>query len=248
MTNIPRLYIDAQLQAGGEAIDLPDAQAKYLTRVMRLPDGARVRAFNGADGEWACRLAVAGRQVQLHPEMQLRPPEAGPDLTLFFAPVKKTRTDFIVEKACELGVRAIVPVMTAYTQSARVRTDRLQALVTEAAEQTERLDLPHVSEAMTLAAALAKWPDAAPLYYCDEAANAAPMRAAVTPAAQAGILIGPEGGFSAQERAMLRQRPGIVPVTLGPRILRAETAAVAALTIWQSQVGDWTQAPYLPKT
>lgn len=249
MSHIARLYVDAALQEGVE-IGLPDAQSKYLLRVMRLADGARVRVFNGEDGEWACVLAARGKLAVLLPSDQIRDQAFGPDLTLLFAPIKKARTDFIVEKATELGVRTIRPVITEYTQTQRVRTDRMQSLAIEAAEQTERMDLPEIFEAEPLANALSAWDPDRPLIYCDEGAEAAPIsqyRERLTGRA-AGILIGPEGGFSPRERKMLRKLAFVVPITLGPRILRAETAVVSALTLWQSQVGDWQKAPYLPQT
>ncbi|MEL7031561.1 MAG: 16S rRNA (uracil(1498)-N(3))-methyltransferase [Pseudomonadota bacterium] len=249
MSHIARLYVDASLEDGVE-IRLPEAQSKYLLRVMRLSDGAHVRVFNGSDGEWACTLSVQGKSAVLNPQESLRAQEAGPDLTLFFAPIKKARTDFIVEKATELGVRAIQPVITEYTQTQRVRTDRMRTLAIEAAEQTERMDLPEIHDAVSLPKLLSNWDARTPVIYCDEGAEAAPIsqyreQLAGRPAA---ILIGPEGGFSPRERNMLRELAYVLPITLGPRILRAETAVVSALTLWQSQVGDWQKAPYLPQT
>ena len=249
MSHIARIYVTAPLQANAD-VPLPEAQAKYLTRVMRLADGAIVRAFNGSDGEWRCALRVQGKAVSLSPLEQTREQVSGPDMTLLFAPIKKARTDFIVEKATELGVRAIQPVLTEYTQTQRVRTDRMQSLTIEAAEQTERMDLPEVFEAESLHKALAKWNTNVPLIYCDEGSDAAPITAYQSQLSDrpAGLLIGPEGGFSPRERQMLRDLDFVLPITLGPRILRAETAVVSALTLWQSQVGDWHKAPYLPQT
>jgi len=249
MSHIPRLYVEPDLQEGQD-ISLPDAQSKYLLRVMRLTDGAMVRAFNGRDGEWRCALRVSGKSASLLPGTCLRPQVSGPDLTLLFAPIKKARTDFIVEKATELGVRAICPVATEYTQTQRVRLDRMSALVIEAAEQTERMDLPQLSELTPLATVLSEWPEKRPLIYCDEGSEAAPLsqyREQLS-GTGAGVLIGPEGGFSPRERKMLRECTFVLPISLGPRILRAETAVVSALTLWQSQVGDWNKAPYLPET
>ncbi|MEM9180112.1 MAG: 16S rRNA (uracil(1498)-N(3))-methyltransferase [Pseudomonadota bacterium] len=249
MSHIARLYVDAPLKEDVE-IGLPEAQSRYLLRVMRLNEGAHVRVFNGADGEWDCTLSVRGKVAMLNPQKQTRQQISGPDLTLLFAPIKKARTDFIVEKATELGVRAIHPVMTEYTQTHRVRTYRLRTLAIEAAEQTERMDLPEIFEAESLAKTLSAWDPDVPLIYCDEAAEAAPLsqyREQLT-GRGAAILIGPEGGFSPKERKMLRELAFVLPITLGPRILRAETAVVSALTLWQSQVGDWQKAPYLPET
>ena len=249
MSHIARLYVDAALEECAE-IRLPEAQSKYLLRVMRLSDGAQVRVFNGFDGEWACTLSVQGKSAVLKPQECLRAQEAGPDLTLFFAPIKKARTDFIVEKATELGVRAIQPVITEYTQTQRVRTDRMRALAIEAAEQTERMDLPEIREAESLPKLLSSWEARKLVIYCDEGAEAAPISQYREQLAgrAAAILIGPEGGFSPRERKMLHELAYVLPVTLGPRILRAETAVVSALTLWQSQVGDWQKAPYLPQT
>lgn len=250
MSSTPRIFVSDQL-VRAEAVRLDEGQGKYLTRVMRLEDGASVRVFNGSDGEWLCSLhQESGKKVSIIPERQTREQIATPDLVLLFAPLKKTRTDFVVEKACELGVRRIQPVMTERTQSSRVRSDRLQATVIEAAEQTERMDVPVVENDMPLFEALDRWDPARPLYYCDEAGDARPMAetlAEVEPG-PAGLLIGPEGGFSPGERERLRSYAFITPVTLGPRILRAETAAVAALTLWQSVLGDWRDDPYLPDT
>ncbi len=249
MSHIPRLYIDHPLEKG-TSVPLEDGQGKYLTRVMRLAAGAIVRAFNGLDGEWRCALNIDGKRVTLIPDAQTRPQMATPNLTLLFAPLKKNRTDFAVEKACELGVRRIQPVMTEYTQTSRVRADKLQAIAVEAAEQTERLDVPEVTDALNLGAALAAWDKAAPLYYCDEGASALPMRDALAARQDtaAGLLVGPEGGFAPREREMLRALDFVIPVTLGPRILRAETAVVSALTLWQSELGDWRERPYLPES
>lgn len=249
MSHIARLYVDVPLSEAAE-IALPEAQSKYLIRVMRMSSGARVRAFNGVDGEWHCTLQVRGKAALLIPEAQTRAQVSVPDLTLVFAPVKKARTDFIIEKATELGVRTIRPVVTKYTQTNRVRTDRMRTLAIEAAEQTERMDLPEIHEADNLPNLLGSWDQKVPMVYCDEGSDAAPLlqyreRLSDSPAA---ILIGPEGGFSPNERKMLRELAFILPITLGPRILRAETAVVSALTLWQSQVGDWQKAPYLPQT
>lgn len=248
MSHISRLYIEQPLQAG-HAVSLPEAQSKYLLRVMRLADGARVRVFNGADGEWRCSLSVDRKTAILTPEAQTRNQVSVPNLTLLFAPIKKARTDFIVEKATELGVSALQPVITDYTQSQRVRTDRMRLLAIEAAEQTERMDLPVIHEAAPLAKVLATWDPGTPLIYCDEGGGASPLseRANQLAGQPAGVLIGPEGGFSPKEREMLRALEFVIPITLGPRILRAETAVVSALTLWQSMVGDWQQAPYLPE-
>ncbi|MEM7493667.1 MAG: 16S rRNA (uracil(1498)-N(3))-methyltransferase [Pseudomonadota bacterium] len=248
MSHVARLFVDQPLKTSA-SVALDQGQSKYLLRVMRLQEGEMLRAFNGRDGEWRCALRVSGKTVALEPIAQMRAQTVGLDLTLMFAPIKKTRTDFIVEKASELGVKTLQPVITEYTQSARVRTDRLQNLVIEAAEQTERLDVPDVRKDLPLAKALAVWDETKPLYHCDEGSEAQPIADGLrkNPRQSAGFLIGPEGGFSPREREMLHALDFVVPVTLGPRILRAETAAVSVLSLWQALVGDWTEAPYVPE-
>ncbi|MEL7129078.1 MAG: 16S rRNA (uracil(1498)-N(3))-methyltransferase [Pseudomonadota bacterium] len=255
MSTLPRLFVKNDLTAG-IGFALPENQAHYLARVMRLGGGDEARVFNGRDGEWRVTLCVNGRRVDASPTEQLRPQPAlhAPGPEFLFAPLKKTRTDFAVEKATELGVSTIRPVLTARTQTQRVKTDRLTALAMEAAEQTERMDLPEVCELIPLHKALSEWDPSCPLIFCDEAVNdpeqpwggengrAKPMVEAIgglNRDLRGGILIGPEGGFSQEERRDLRARPYVVPVSLGPRILRAETAAISALTIWQTVLGDW---------
>lgn len=248
MSHIARIFVEQPLVLD-EFVSLPEAQSKYLLRVMRLTDGALVRAFNGQDGEWACSLSIDRKVAVLTPTKHLRPQESGSELSLLFAPIKKARTDFIVEKATELGVSDLRPILTDYTQSQRVRTDRMRLLAIEAAEQTERMDLPTIHEAMPLPKALAAWDKAIPLIFCDEGSRSAPLAdyANQLTGKRAGILIGPEGGFSPKERDLLRALDFVIPITLGPRILRAETAVVSALTLWQSLFGDWQKAPYLPE-
>ena len=247
MRHIPRLHISDHIDAQSD-LRLSSDQSHYLRRVMRLEEGARIRVFNGRDGEWSAQVRVTGKSVSLTPLEQLRVQKNVPNLTLLFAPLKKARTDYAVEKATELGVARLQPVLTEYTQTNRIRTDRLGLLAIEAAEQTERLDIPEIYELQRLSAVLSAWDNSIPLYYCDEAQSQTqdwPARNASEPAA-AGILIGPEGGFSPQERVHLRALEFVIPITLGPRILRAETAIVSALTLWQSKLGDWHLPPYLP--
>lgn len=249
MSHIPRLFVDHPL-AIDQSVALSADQSRYLTRVMRLQPGAKVRVFNGIDGEWRCVLAGTPKSSVLDPVEQTRTQTTVPDLTLLFTPIKKARTDFIIEKATELGVRAIQPVLTDYCQTNRVRTDRFQTLAIEAAEQTERMDVPNIHKAHNLMNALSDWDRTKPIIFCDESSEAAPfanLTGKLTGRA-AGILIGPEGGFSPKERKMLRALDFVIPITLGPRILRAETAVVSALTLWQSLVGDWQKAPYLPES
>ena len=233
-----RLYVDQPL-GPGQAVRLSPDQAHYLTGVMRLTAGAALLLFNGRDGEWRATLAEAGKRNAIAvADAQTRPLHLPPDLWLLFAPIKKARTDFIVEKAVELGTARILPVQTRHTNSERIRQDRLQAHATEAAEQCGATFVPEVADLQPLDKLLAKWPDDRRLYWCDETAVNQP--ASIPPATgPAAILIGPEGGFSAEESARLRGKANVIPLSLGPRILRADTAAVAALTLWQAACGDW---------
>lgn len=247
MAEAPRLFVEDELALSDPVIFDP-AQTNYLTRVMRLRTGDGVRLFNGRDGEWHAQLEVDGRRARAVLRRHTRAQYVPPQLCLVFAPLKKTRTDFLIEKATELGATELAPIMTAFTQTQRVKEERLRALVIEAAEQTERLDVPDIAPVQSLSNLLAGWPEARTLFYCDERGAARAMAdelVAVGPG-PAGVLVGPEGGFSETERQQLRALPFVRPVTLGPRILRAETAAVAALSVWQSGVGDWHDIPYLP--
>ena len=253
MSATPRLYLSADLSTQAR-FDLDQDQAGYLFRVLRLTEGASVRVFNGRDGEWSARVDHIGKRGgALVCRRQERTQAASPDIWLLFAPLKKARTDFVVEKATELGVRRIAPVTTARTQSDRVRVDRLERLAIEAAEQTERLDLPLISPPQGLRTYLADWPEGRRLFYADEAGDdgakpwggevgrAAPALTAFQGAGPgpAALLIGPEGGFAPEERAQLRAQPFVTPIGLGPRILRAETAVAAGLALWQAACGDW---------
>ena len=233
-----RLYVDQPL-APGQAVALSEGQAHYLTGVMRLAAGAAILLFNGRDGEWRATLAQAGKRNAIATcKVQTKPLHLPPDLWLLFAPIKKARTDFIVEKAVELGAARILPVQTRHTNSDRIRQDRLQAHALEAAEQCGATYVPEVTDLHHLDKLLASWPTDRRLYWCDETALGQP--ATITPTTgPAAILIGPEGGFSADEAAKLRGKPHVTPLSLGPRILRADTAAVAALTLWQAACGDW---------
>ncbi len=253
MSTDPRLYLDAPFSAGAR-LPLEKDQAHYLLTVMRRKPGDRVRVFNGRDGEWRATIAEASRRhAMLAIGEQTRTQVSPPDLALYFAPVKKARTDFIVEKATELGARTITPVMTARTIAERVKTERLALIAREAAEQTERLELPQIGEPVSLTALVKDWEAGRTLIFCDEggdddskpwggeAGRAAPIAGALSDA-KAGpcaIVIGPEGGFAPEERALLRSQAFVLPVTLGPRILRADTAVVAAMSVWQALCGDW---------
>lgn len=236
-----RLYVATPLAAGA-SVALDRDQARYLFSVMRLGVGDEVLLFNGADGEWRARVVAAGkRDGVLEAVEQTRPQTTPPDLWLMFAPIKKARTDFIAEKATEMGASRIMPVFTRHTNSERVNADRLAAHCVEAAEQCGLTSVPEVSPSQTLDAALADWPDERRLMFCDETAAHGDAGGALRAAGgdKWAILIGPEGGFSEAEATHLRALPFATPVSLGPRILRADTAAVAALTVWQAALGDW---------
>ncbi|MBY4893780.1 16S rRNA (uracil(1498)-N(3))-methyltransferase [Rhodobacteraceae bacterium N5(2021)] len=241
-----RLFVDHPL---GEAQSVPVSRdhANYLFNVMRLGVGAEVALFNGVDGEWRAEVAAKGKRggvlVCTEQTAALQMP---PDVWLLFAPIKKARTDFIVEKAAELGAARICPVRTARTNSERVRQDKLQAHAMEAAEQCGGTFVPPVDEIVSLEALLDRWDASRALVFADEAAvgpsSLSPLAGRTVLAAApppAAILIGPEGGFSDAERARLHAMQNVHVVSLGPRILRADTAAVSALTLWQAAVGDW---------
>lgn len=282
--------IDAALSANA-VLELDEAQARHIGTVLRLDEGDALRVFNAADGEWGARVSEKKkRSMHVRVEEFLRAPREAPDLDLLFAPVKRHATDLIVEKATELGVRRIRPVITQRTIAETVRVDRLQSIAREAAEQTERFDAPEIFEPQKLDRALDGWDAARPLIYADESGDeagedwggekgrAAPVAQALrafslaekvaserepdagrrqahgdggaaerpspptlSPQGRGGLalLIGPEGGFTPEERRMLRALPFVTPVSLGPRILRAETAVIAGLSVIQSAWGDW---------
>jgi 16S rRNA (uracil1498-N3)-methyltransferase len=236
----PRLFVDHPLSEG-QTVPLTDGQAHYLGNVMRLSGGAVVALFNGRDGEWDGAIAALGKRGgMVTPVAQTRPQVMPPDLWLLFAPVKKARTDFIVEKAVELGVGRIMPVQTDFTNAERLRPDKMRAHAMEAAEQCGAVFVPPVDDTARLTAVLDRWPDGRDLWFCDETLAAGEQGAGRGTGSGAGaVLIGPEGGFSPMERARLRALPFARPIRLGPRILRADTAAVAALVLWQTARGDW---------
>jgi 16S rRNA (uracil1498-N3)-methyltransferase len=207
---------------------------------MRLALGASVLIFNGRDGEWRAEVVdAAKRRGVLLCREETRPQVLPPDLWLLFAPVRKERTAFIVEKAVELGVRRLVPVVTRFTNAERLRVDKERAHAVEAAEQCGATFVPEVAEPQTLDRVLAGWDAVRRLYWADESRAGPGDGWPGDKGAPAALLIGPEGGFSDDEKARLRDAPFVTPIALGPRILRAETAALAALTLWQSQFGDW---------
>ena len=233
-----RLHLDAPLTSGA-TVEAPKEAAHYLISVMRATPGERLHLFNARDGEWLAEIVEAGkRAATLRLVERSRPPEAPPDLWLLFAPIKKARTDFIVEKACELGCRRVLPVITERTQADTVRVDRLRAHAIEAAEQCGLVFVPEVAEAAPLRRVLEEWPQERALHFCDETRQARPLQETAAPP-PAAILIGPVGGFSPQEAERLRAAPFVRPASLGPRVLRADTAAAAAISVWQTVQGDW---------
>jgi 16S rRNA (uracil1498-N3)-methyltransferase len=239
MTAKIRLYIDAALSAG-QSVPLTKEQAHYLFGVMRLSLGAQVLLFDGVNGEFIADVVEAGkRSGTLLIASQSRPLQMPPDLWLIFAPIKKTRTDFIVEKAAEMGASRIVPVQTEYTNSGRISQERLQVHAVEAAEQCGGTYVPKVDEMKRLDRILNDWDTSRQIMFCDEATATDPATPFEGGAGPWAILIGPEGGFSPNERKRLRGLEYAHVAQLGPRILRADTAAVAALTLWQTALGDW---------
>lgn len=234
-----RLYVEHPLGAG-QTVPLSRDQAHYLFGVMRQGVGAPVALFNGSQGEWTAEVEEAGKRAGvLACRQQAAPQVSPPDLWLLFAPIKKARTDFIVEKATEMGAARILPVQTDYTNAERIRRDRLQAHAVEAAEQCGGTYVPEVCDLQKLGALLEAWPADRRLMFCDEALAGHGASVVAARGYPWAILIGPEGGFSEPERARLAALPGAQSVALGPRILRADTAAVAALTLWQQALGDW---------
>ena len=241
-----RLYIAADLNGGG-SVDLTGGQSHYLRHVMRLGAGDEVAVFNGRQGEWKAAIGEGGKgPCRLEVDRQTRPQQGESDLWLAFAPVKKARTDFLVEKATELGVSRLLPVFTEYSATRRVNGARLSAHVVEAAEQCGRLTVPSIEEAMPLAAVLKKWPSDRTLLVMDETGGGPPLNQVLAMdgtgkeyGRPCGILTGPEGGFAPSELDALDDLSFVKRTGLGPRILRAETAALAALACWQSTVGDW---------
>lgn len=235
--SLPRLFVD-DLLAADAMITLGGPPANYLANVLRLGSGAQVKLFDNRSGEWLAEIVETGRKrVSLQVRDRLREREAVPDLWLLFAPIKRGRIDWLVEKATELGVARLVPVLTQRTVVERLNLDRLRAHAIEAAEQCERTALPELAEPARLATLLADWAPGRRLYFADEAGGE-PLLTAAAPG-PAAILIGPEGGFTDDERAAIRAAPQAKAVSLGPRILRADTAALAALSLWMAAAGDW---------
>jgi 16S rRNA (uracil1498-N3)-methyltransferase len=245
--SVTRLFTAADLAAGTE-VALDEAQAHYLRHVMRREEGASLLLFNGRDGEWKATLSLRGRKEALAEVTDCtRRQVAEPDVWLCFAPVKRARIDYIAEKATELGVARLQPVITQHTIVERVNVERLRAHAVEAAEQTERLSVPEVRAPVDLVQLLAQWPAGRHLLICDETGGGPPIAEALSGLDDAArtapwaIVIGPEGGFAQAELAALRRMKNVMAVGLGPRILRADTAALAALACWQALIGDWRQ-------
>jgi 16S rRNA (uracil1498-N3)-methyltransferase len=241
----PRLFIDAPLDSG-TAVALERAQAHYLSHVLRLRDGDRVLVFNGRDGEWSGTLATAKRSACLRIGAQTRPQTAAANLHYLFAPLKAARLDYMVQKAVEMGASRLEPILTRHSQVTRVNLERMRANAIEAAEQCGILALPELAPPVALSDYLAERDPARLLVFCDEdaaAANPATALAQVLDRVPArgglAVLVGPEGGFAEDERAALLQQRNVVRLSLGPRILRADTAAVAALAVVQTVLGDW---------
>ena len=236
-----RLHVEHALAAGAR-LRLTREQAGYLGNVLRLGAGDTIRIFNGRDGEWAAVIAVISRrEMALDVGRKLREQAGGPNIDYLFAPLKKARLDYMVQKATELGVARLAPVLTRHTVAERVNLERMRANVIEAAEQCGILRVPEVREPIRLDRLLAGWDEERRIVFCDEAAPVADPIAALRAVAPGplAVLIGPEGGFAAQERAALVEHPATVRIALGPRIMRADTAAVAALTLVNAVLGDW---------
>ena len=240
-SSLSRLFVEQAL-SDGLVLTLDGAPANYLGNVLRLGPGAEVKLFDDRTGEWLARIEEAGRKrVTLAVTRRLRSREDVPDLWLVFAPVKRAPLDWMIEKATELGVARLVPVVTQRTVVDRVNLDRLRAISIEAAEQCDRTALPGLAEPVKLEKLLKEWPAERALLFADEEGGE-PLQEAAKPG-PAAILIGPEGGFTAEERETIRALPFARAVALGPRILRAETAALAALSLWMAVAGDWSRPP-----
>lgn len=249
----PRLFVPCAI-ATGELLALSEEQIHKLLHVLRLRAGAGLRVFNGQDGEFSAALEAKGKSFAARAMAQIRAQSASRDLRLLFAPLKRQANDWLVEKATELGVAVLQPVMTQRCVAERIRLDRIALIAQSSAEQSERVHVPEVHEAISLQHALQAWPARAKLVFADEAGDdphaawggqqgrAPPLLAALAGLGDSpslGLLVGPEGGFAPEERAALRALPFVVPVSLGPRILRAETAALVGLSLIQAQWGDW---------
>lgn len=240
-SKLQRLFVKSPLRAGAE-IALEADQAHYLMNVLRLGQGDSLLVFNGTDGEWCATLSAAGKKkAQIVVEHQTRAQETGPDLVYLFAPLKRARLDYLAQKATELGASVLQPVITHRTVAERVKLDRLRANAIEAAEQCGILRVPEVREPKKLSKVLDDWDEGRLLVFADEAAaTASPLEALAAKATgPAAVLVGPEGGFEPEERAAILAKPFVLPISLGPRVMRADTAAVAALALVNAALGDW---------
>lgn len=236
-SSLPRLYVKRTLSEGA-ALTLDGPPANYLANVLRLEAGAQVKLFDDRTGEWLAGIKEAGRKrVSLRVIERLREREQVPDVWLLFAPIKRGRIDWLVEKATELGAARLIPVMTERTIVDKLNLDRLHAHAIEAAEQCERTALPELAMPQKLQRVLREWPEDRALYFADEKGGESLFVAAMP--GPSAILIGPEGGFTDREREAIRALPQAKAVSLGPRILRADTAAIAALSVWMAEAGDW---------
>lgn len=238
---LQRLFVDAGL-AEGAAFEVGAGQAHYLLNVLRMAEGAPVLVFNGRDGEWFAELEARTRKsARLVARYRTRPQPGAPDLVYAFAPLKSGRLDYMVQKAVEMGAGVLQPVITRHTQVARPQIDKMRANAVEAAEQCGILVVPEVREQVKLDRLLAEWDPARRLVFCDEAAGTPDPVSALEAISETGLglLVGPEGGFSEEERASLVALPFVTAIPLGPRVLRADTAAVAALALIQATLGDW---------
>lgn len=234
----PRLFVEQPL-AVGVTLNISGNSAHYLTSVMRLKEGAPVKLFDDISGEYLATVTnISKRDLNLTVEAKLRDRETTPDLWIAQALIKKDRFDWIAEKACEMGVTRFVPMLTARCIVDKVKDDRLRAHMIEAAEQCERTALPQIAPLTKLEALLKEWPTERALYFCDERGGE-PFLETIK-AGPGAVLIGPEGGFTDSENAAIRAHPNACPVSLGPRILRADTAAVAAISVWMAKNGDWS--------
>jgi 16S rRNA (uracil1498-N3)-methyltransferase len=238
---LQRLFVESDIRAGG-AVPVDDAQYNYLHNVLRLEDGAELLAFNGRNGEWLVRLHYPSKKkIVLEPVEPVRPQPEPSDLHYLFAPLKVGRLDYLVQKAVEMGAGVLQPVMTQHVQGKIGSIDRLRANAIEAAEQCGILAIPEMREPLRLVNLLEGWDPGRRIIYCDEGAetnNPMTALAGITEKRHA-LLIGPEGGFSAEEQGLLRTLPFVTAIPLGPRILRADTAAVAAMAVIQATIGDW---------
>lgn len=237
-----RLYVEAPL-AAGETVICTEDQAHYLRNVLRVQDGDTLDLFNGCDGEWQAAVVFTGKKTcSLRPDILLREQDHGPDIQLLFAPLKRARLDYMVQKAAELGASKLQPVLTQHTVPDRVNVKRMRANAIEAAEQCGILFVPEIASPARLDDVIADWPQDRRLIYCDEHADHAnPITALseIPVGAPLAVLIGPEGGFSSTERDRLRALPFVVPISLGPRVMRADTAATSALALANAVCGDW---------